>query len=351
MALVPIVSDTPSRSSGARRRPVASLLGVCGLLGLLVLLPVSLSSAAPVTAGADAVDADAAKSELTAAKAAALGVIEGVTEFLPISSTGHLLVSSRLMDVGTTEATKEAADTYAIVIQAGAILAVLLLYWPRVSSIVVGMLGRDLVGRRIGIATLCAFLPAAVIGLAFEDLIKGNLLEPLPVIIAWALGGVLLIWFGGRIHRRETEAAEEAGEHGARSRFRPLESITWRQGLIIGAAQVVAMWPGTSRSLVTIVAALLVGLSLSAAVEFSFILGLVTLGAATVYEGLTNGGQVVELYGLVNPVIGFVCAFVSAAIAVRWMVGYLQRHSLAIFGWYRVVVAAGAFALLATGVI
>lgn len=317
--------------------------------GLLLLALGAVADAATPTPAATATatsakdlsaeEQAAAKAELTPAKAAALGIVEGITEFLPISSTGHLLVTGRWMGVGTSDVTKDAFDTYLIVIQAGAILAVLLLYWRRVVSIVKGMLGRDPQGRQIGIATICAFLPAAVVGVAFEKPIKSHLLEPVPVIIAWAVGGVLLLWFGSRAHDRDERNAK------------PLETITWQQGLIIGGAQVIAMWPGTSRSLITIVAALLVGLSLSAAVEFSFILGLVTLGAATVYEGAKNGGVVLDIYGWVNPLIGFVFAFASAAIAVKWMVAYLQRHSLSIFGWERLIVAAGALGLLLAGVI
>jgi undecaprenyl-diphosphatase len=301
----------------------------------------AITTAEPATTSGTLTPEDQAKakSELTAPKAIVLGIVEGVTEFLPISSTGHLLVAQRWMGIGTTDATKDAADTYAIVIQAGAILAVLLLFWKRVWSIVVGMLGRDPVGRRIGLATLCAFAPAAVVGLLFEKSIKSRLLEPWPVVAAWAVGGLLLLWFGSRTHDRDERNAT------------PLESISLRQGLLIGVAQILAMWPGTSRSLVTIAAALLVGLSLSAAVEFSFILGLVTLGAATVYEGTKNGSQFVDIYGWVNPLIGFVFAFIAAAIAVKWMVTYLQSHSLSIFGWYRLAAAAGTAALLLTGTI
>ena len=127
--------------------------------------------------------------------------------------------------------------------------------------------------------------------------------------------------------------------------------MTWKQGLIIGVAQVLAMWPGTSRSLVTILAALAVGASLATAVEFSFLLGLMTLGAATVYETAKNGSEVIDAYGWVDPIVGMVAAFVSAVIAVRWMVKWLQTRSLAIFGWERVVAAVGTVILIVTGVI
>jgi len=279
----------------------------------------------------------AASNELSTAKVVVLGIVEGVTEFLPISSTGHLLVGERLMDIGTTPLTKEPADAYTIAIQAGAILAVLVLYWRRLWSMVEGLLGRSESGRRVLLAVIVAAIPVAVVGLAFEKKIKEHLLEPGPVILAWVIGGALILVYARRWDDRHDGT--------------PLDAITIRQAAIIGVAQVASLWPGTSRSLITIVAALAVGLTLAAAVEFSFVLGLVTLGAATAYELVKDGPAMVEVYGLRNPLIGLVVAFVAAALAIKWMVGYLQRHSLAIFGYYRIGVAAVAGALLLGGII
>ncbi len=275
--------------------------------------------------------------------AAVLGVVEGVTEFLPISSTGHLLVTQRMLGItgGETDpAAKAAADAYAIVIQGGAVLAVLILYWRRVWSVVLGFAGRDEEGRRLGIALGAAFLPAALIGLAFEGIIKDKLFGPWPVVAAWAVGGTALLALSSRgwLEREHTAPG--------------LRSITVRQALLIGVAQCLAMWPGTSRSLVTIVAAILVGLSLSAAVEFSFLLGVLTLGAATAYDATKHGADIVSVFGgVADPLIGFVAALVAAVVAVRWMVGYLQRHSLAVFGWYRLAAAAVVAGLLLVGII
>jgi undecaprenyl-diphosphatase len=310
---------------------------------LLVLTPVIVVGVllGPVRATAmlagEQADAVAASNQMTAGKAVVLGLVEGITEFLPISSTGHLLVTQRILDIGDTDATKDAADSFAIAIQAGAILAVILLYFGRLKSMLLGIFGRDPDGRRVFVALVLAFLPAAVIALAFEGPIKDNLLGVGPVIIAWLVGGVVILVVAPRWERH-------AGG-------RALEQITPRQALIIGVIQCVAMWPGTSRSLVTILAALAVGLSLAAAVEFSFLLGLVTLGAATSYEVVTNGSLMVDAYGLIDPLIGLAVAFVSAAVAIRWMVGYLQKHSLAIFGWYRIAVGSLALVLLWTGVV
>jgi undecaprenyl-diphosphatase len=287
---------------------------------------------------AGAATADAAENELTAAKAVVLGLVEGITEYLPISSTGHLHVAQQLMDVGTTDETKDAADTYAITIQLGAILAVLVLYWRRILDVVQGLLGRSESGRRILVALAIAFAPAAITGVLFDDAIKDNLLRSGPIAAAWFVGA-LAIWFlAPRL--RENAMSGTA-----------LELITTRQAAGIGAAQILALWPGTSRSLVTILAAMAVGLSIAAAVEFSFLLGLLTLGAATFYDGAKSGGEMIDTFGLAKPVLGMVVAFVSAVVAVRWMVSYLERRGLEIFAIYRVAAAFVVVGLLATDVL
>jgi undecaprenyl-diphosphatase len=270
---------------------------------------------------------------LPAWKAAVLGLVEGVTEYLPISSTGHLHVTERLLDVGTTDATKDAADTYAITIQAGAIAAVLVLYRRRVVDVAHGIVGRSVSGRRLFIALMVAFAPAAITGVLFDDVIKDHLLAVGPIAGAW-IAGAIAIWF---IVPKVRRAGGDA-----------LELISRRQAVIIGAVQVLALWPGTSRSLVTIIAALAVGLSMSAAVEFSFLLGLITLGAATVYDGATHGGDLIDTFGVATPVLGLVVAFLSAVVAVKWMVAYLQTRDLGVFAFYRVLAAATALTLLAT---
>jgi undecaprenyl-diphosphatase len=131
----------------------------------------------------------------------------------------------------------------------------------------------------------------------------------------------------------------------------PLLAITYRQALVIGLVQTIAMWPGTSRSLMAILGALLVGVGMTAAVEFSFLLGFVTLSAASFYSLLTDGGGLVEQFGVIDPLIGLLFAFISAVVAIKWMIGYLQQHSLAIFGWYRIVAATITGSLLLAGVL
>ncbi|MEZ6191843.1 MAG: undecaprenyl-diphosphate phosphatase [Phycisphaerales bacterium] len=274
-------------------------------------------------------------------QAVILGIVEGLTEYLPVSSTGHLLIVQELMGIGTgSESAKEAADAYAICIQAGAILAVLGLYFGRVKQMATGVMGRDREGLQLLINMLAGFLPAAVIGLALNDLIKTHLFGPWPVVSAWVLGGVAILvvdrWRGKRADRPEREGLA-------------LTDLSLRLALVIGFAQCIAMWPGVSRSLVTIVAGVLVGLKLAAAVEFSFLLGVVTLGAATCYDGLKHGPAMLKHYGPEDMVLGFLFAFLSAVFAIKWMVNYLKSHGMAVFGYYRIGVGAVVAGLILLG--
>lgn len=267
---------------------------------------------------------------LTIPEAILLGIVEGITEFLPISSTGHLLIVGDLIGFGTGSS-QSAADTYSVAIQFGAILAVVVLYRARIVSMLSGAVGRDAHGRATLVSLIAAFIPAAVIGVLFGDAIKDALFGPIPVVIAWVLGGVVLVVWTPR------------ATTGA------LHDMTLRSALLIGCAQTVALWPGVSRSLVTLLAGLAIGLSLAAAVEFSFLLGLVTLSAATALDLVRHGGDVVDQFGVAAPLLGAAVAFVTAIVAVKWMVGYVGSRSLAIFGWYRLGVAALATVLLVTG--
>jgi undecaprenyl-diphosphatase len=292
-----------------------------------------------VTAASDlsVEDQGAADSQMTTWKAIVLGAVEGITEYLPISSTGHLIVTQRILGIGDTSATKDAADSYAIAIQFGAILAVLVLYRRRILTILQGLFGRNADGQTLLVSLVIAFVPAVIVGVLFEKSIKENLLGAGPVIAAWIVGGIVLLVLAPRIKPDRPGLS--------------ITSIGPRQAVIIGIAQVLAMWPGTSRSLVTILAALFVGMTLVAAVEFSFLLGLMTLGAATIYETGKNGSTMIDAYGWVDPLVGLVVAFVFAVAAVRWMVTWLQTRSLAVFGWERLVVAAVTIGLIATNVI
>jgi len=298
-----------------------------------------------------------------------LGLVEGLTEYLPVSSTGHLILAQRAMGL-----VGEEADAYAICIQAGAILAVLGLYWKRVKQAAVGWAGKvgfgpgDREGFQLGLNLLVAFLPAAVFGLLFDDLIEAYLFHPWPVAAALFVGGLAIIgvdrWQARTRPRKDAVIAEgdasEPGQHAGRD----LNQLTWMMALGIGLLQCAAMWPGTSRSLVTIVGGVLVGLSLAAAVEFSFLLGVITLCAATVYKAgaidavknlVTDDPEPVMIlemaaaYGWFSMILGSLAAWVSAVLAVKWMVGYLKKHGLSIFGYYRVALALVVAALILTG--
>jgi undecaprenyl-diphosphatase len=297
-----------------------------------VAIPLSLVALAVIIVAAAT---NAGDTLLSIPEAILLGVVEGLTEYLPISSTGHLTVTQQLLGLTDTDAAKDAADAYAIAIQAGAILAVLGLYHRRIVTALLAVAGRGpdpVGGRRLAVAIVAGFLPAAIVGFLLGDTIKDHLFGVWPVIAAWFVGGVVILaWppVGGR-------------------KGRALEAITFRDGLIIGVVQVLALWPGVSRSLAVILAAVTVGLSIEASVEFAFLLGLVTLGAATLYETLDKGGTIVDQFGISAPIVGFVAAFLSAAAAVVWMVSYVQRRGIAIFGWYRIAIAAVATVLALT---
>jgi len=309
---------------------------LAALLGASALLLLTAGGAGAVTLAAQTVQAG--HDVLSAFDAIVLGIVEGITEYLPVSSTGHLLVTARILDLPTSGAAGDAVKSYEIAIQFGAILAVLVLFRHRVWTMVEGLVGKSADGRRLLIAVAIAFVPAAVVGVVSEKAVKDVLFGTWPVVVAWVVGGVAVIVLS---------RMGKLGPKGGRS----LTQITTRDALIIGSAQVLALWPGTSRSLVTIVAALLIGVSMEAAIEFSFLLGFVTLTAATLYETAKNGKLMLDTFGLGTPLLGLVVAFVFAALAIKWMVSYLSRHDLAIFGWYRIAVSVLVIVLVATGAI
>jgi undecaprenyl-diphosphatase len=275
-----------------------------------------------------------ARSSMSVFQGALLGLVEGLTEFLPVSSTGHLAVVQELLGLTATPQEKAASDAFAICIQAGAIIAVFLVSFGRIRKMVSGVFGRDKEGLKLLGKLAVAFIPAAIVGLLLEDKIKQYLFGVWPIAAAWFVGGIFILAVLNRRPQKDGNA---------------LESLGWQSALIIGLAQVVALWPGVSRSLVTIAGGLLVGLSVSAAVEFSFLLGLVTLGAATIYEAAHRGPQIVHMFGWAAPAVGLVVAAVAAFAAVRWMVEYLRTRSLGIFGWYRIGAAAAVLLLVAGG--
>lgn len=262
-----------------------------------------------------------------------LGIVEGITEYLPVSSTGHLLLTQRLLGMPADAV----SNAFAICIQAGAIVAVLGLYAKRVRQMLLGVAGRDPDGRKLAVNLVVAFLPAAVIGFLFDDLIESYLFGLWPIVTAWFVGGLVILWRERYFPSHKLTGRTE------------LVELSWRGALLIGFLQCVAMWPGTSRSLMTILAGLLAGLSLPAAVEFSFLLGVLTLGAATAYKGLQHGSEMLSAFGPLPIFVGFLAAWLSATAAVRWMVGYLTRHGMNVFAFWRIGLAAAVTVALLTG--
>lgn len=274
-------------------------------------------------------------------QALVLGIVEGITEYLPVSSTGHLILASALLGLDRPEI-KASVDAFLIVVQGGAILAVVGLYWPRVLQILRGIAGRDPQGLRLFVNLVAAFLPAGILGPLLDDWIEARLFHPGPVLAALAVGGVWMIWLG----RRGGPAAGESSP--AHERQIGIAELPWQRALAIGLLQCVSMWPGTSRSMMTIAGGITMGLRPKEAAEFSFLLALPTLGGATLYKLAKNlsaasngaGPNLFEQLGAVSVALGIVSAFVSAALAVRWLVGFLNRRGLAAFGWYRIALTA-----------
>ncbi len=287
-------------------------------------------------------------------QAVILGLVEGITEYLPVSSTGHLILTSAFLGLDGEE-TKASVDAFNIVIQGGAILAVLALYSQRVLQMLKGIVGKDEAGRRLAINIIIAFLPAAVFGVLLDDYIGAKLFNPPAVLAALLLGGVWMIW----IDRTKLRAHREQSNDGADTPGKGIEDLTWRGALAIGFFQIVAMWPGTSRSMMTIAGGTIVGLKPKDAAEFSFLLGLPTLGGACVYKLGKNIKEssdagtpnLIEQLGVMPTLIGIAVATVSAMFAVKWLVAFLTKHGLAAFGYYRIALALVLGGLIWGGIV
>jgi len=255
-------------------------------------------------------------------KALILGVVEGLTEFLPISSTGHLIIASELLGFHD-----EKGKVFEIVIQTGAMLAVVWEYRARFARALTGI-GSDPVAQRFVINLVVAFIPAAILGLAFGSVIKAHLFHTVPVALAFVIGGVIILW----VERRRP-----------RSRVESVDEMTWKDALKVGLAQSVALIPGTSRSGATIIGGMLFGLSRRAATEFSFFLAVPTLVAAGAYD-LFKHRALFSLADSPTFAVGFVTSFISAFLCVRWLIRYIATHDFTAFAWYRI--AFGAIVLL-----
>jgi undecaprenyl-diphosphatase len=255
-----------------------------------------------------------------------LGIVEGLTEFLPVSSTGHLIVAGSLLSY-----TGEQAKAFEIVIQAGAILAVCWEYRARLVAAVRGI-GSDPRAQRLVANLAIAFLPAAALGFAFGKAIQAHLFAPVPVAIAFVVGALVILW---------AERRQKASPGAVR--VNDVDEMTWLDALKVGCAQCFALIPGTSRSGATIIGGMLFGLSRVAATEFSFFLAIPTLFAATGYSLWKDGG-LITADALPGFGVGFAAAFVSAFACVRWLIRYVAHHDFVPFAWYRI--AFGAVVLL-----
>ena len=251
--------------------------------------------------------------------AAILGLVEGLTEFLPVSSTGHLIVAGSLLNY-----TGERAKLFEIVIQAGAIVAVCWEYRARLWTVARGFL-RERTAQRFVLNLLIAFLPAALLGLAFGAAIKARLFAPVPVAAAFIAGALVILW----AERRQRSRPASVRIHG-------VDELRWTDALKIGLAQAFALIPGTSRSGATIIGGMLFGLSRQAATEFSFFLAIPTLFAATGYEFVRNRHLLAS--GDLSMIgVGFAVAFVSAFFTIRALLRYVAHHDFVPFAWYRIV--------------
>ena len=248
-------------------------------------------------------------------KALTLGIVEGLTEFLPISSTGHLILVGDLLDFND-----EKGKVFAIVIQLGAILAVCWEYRAKIGEVVVGI-GSSVEANRFVMNLFIAFLPAAILGLLFIKTIKQYLFHPVPVALALVIGGVLILWAERRKHVVDIERVEE---------------MNWKHALKVGLVQCLALIPGTSRSGATIIGGLLFGLSRKAATEFSFFLAIPIMFAATFYD-IYKHHEILHFDDIGMFVVGFVASFISALLAVRGLLRFISNHDFTVFAWYRIV--------------
>jgi undecaprenyl-diphosphatase len=257
-------------------------------------------------------------------KAAVMGVVEGLTEFLPISSTGHLILAGALLGFED-----EKAKVFDIAIQTGAILAVVIVYWHKIAGTIVA-LPTQRMARRFALNVLIAFLPAVVLGLLFGKFIKSHLFTPTVVASTFILGGFIILWVEGWGSRRKPD------EHpNDRARIQNVESMTPKDAFKVGLVQCLAMVPGTSRSGATIIGGMLLGLSRKAATDFSFYLAIPTLIGAGAYS-LYKERALLSMADLPVFLVGLLFSFLSAWVCVRWLLRYIATHSFVPFAWYRI---------------
>jgi undecaprenyl-diphosphatase len=342
---------------------VRCALSILALVVFFVRPIFAAESETPATTPAStATVAPTPAAELSVADAVVLGVVEGITEYLPISSTGHLIIANKLLGLtsdaplhgkngeplwykkpsskypeGVPLTLKLAADTYVVVIQFGAIAAVALLYWRQVRTMLLGLVGRDAAGLRLLRNLLIAFVPAAGLGFLLSKWIDS--LFSVQAVLAALVTGAMLMFFAERWRKKQTSQRTD----------RDPAELSSPEALSIGLLQCFALWPGMSRSMTTIVGGYFVGLNPRRSAEFSFLLGLVTLTAATVYKSTKSGTAMLTVFGWPNILLGCIVAAITAALSVKFLVNYLSRHGLVAFAIYRVILAGVLGLLLVRG--
>jgi len=303
------------------------------LLFLLLICPFALFGAEQSNPDKTA---EEVRNQFTTQRAIVTGLVEGVTEYLPVSSTGHMIISDAVMRVDKSSTQVEAsvvdrkgrrlslekiADDYIVIIQLGAILAVLFIFYQRMSSVVVGIFKGDRNSILLALAILIAFLPAAIIGLLIKDYIPFDVTI---VALALIIGGFVIIIAEEKLPKIPSDDTGEL-------------NVTPQQAVWIGLCQCVALIPGTSRSLATILGGRWAGLSSAVATEFSFLVGFVILSAASVYKMYSLGPALFKVYPIGNASLGLLVAAVAAFISVKWMIGFVMRRGLKPFAWYRII--------------
>jgi undecaprenyl-diphosphatase len=270
-------------------------------------------------------------------KALVLGVVEGLTEFLPVSSTGHLVLAVDLLGLSGDNKMK----IFEIVIQPGAILAVCWEYRQRLIDTFSGIT-HDPIAQRFAINVVIAFLPLALVGLKFHKEIEAVLFKPIPIAIAFILGGIIIL-FAERWYKARAA-------NGLKPRIETIDQMTWKDALKVGVAQIAALIPGTSRSGATIIGGMFFGLSRKCATEFTFFLAIPTLVGATVYS-LWKARSLLVASDIPMFSVGFIASFISAFVVVRWFIRYVSTHDFTIFAWYRIAFGIVVLATAYSGVV
>ena len=309
-----------------------------------------LLSSLPAIAAGETRSPEEVRADFTYGRALVTGTVEGITEYLPVSSTGHMIISDRLLGVsndphvtvsgltdrkGRAISLERVADDYIVIIQIGAILAVFVAFFDRIRTLLIGLCRGERRSVDLATAIVVAFLPAAVLGFLFKDAITAYLFSVEVVAAALLVGGLVILVAEHLLPKKSSESVDEVG------------AISWRAALTVGLCQCFALIPGTSRSLATILGGRVAGLSHAAATEFSFLVGLLTLSAASIYKMWALGPALTQVYPAGPASVGLLVAAVTAFVSVKWLVGYVSRNGLSVFAWYRIALGGTILAFLA----